>query len=204
MIVIIDYGLGNNGAIKNMLKKIGADALISNEISIIAAAEKLILPGVGAFDSGMQNILNLGLVPVLNEKVLEKKTPILGICLGTQLMTKSSDEGTLPGLGWVDGVTVKFDTNKMSTKSKVPHMGWNTVKIMKKSNLFIDSNDNERFYFVHSYHVNCNRPDDILTTTQYGYDFVSSFAVGNISGVQFHPEKSHRYGMALMKNFVRI
>lgn len=202
MIVIINYGMGNIGSIANMLKKIGIEAIISSSISDIEKADKIILPGVGAFDNGIKNLNELGLVPVLHEKVINDKTPILGICLGMQLFTKTSEEGTLPGLGWFDAQTVKFKFNETHKHLKIPHMGWNTVSINKQSALFNDMILEPRFYFVHSYHVVCNDTGDILTKTMHGYEFASAIQRNNIIGVQFHPEKSHKFGMMLLKNFV--
>ncbi|WP_026807997.1 imidazole glycerol phosphate synthase subunit HisH [Aliarcobacter lanthieri] len=198
MIVVIDYGMGNLGSIANMIKKVGYKCLITSDLEEIKKANKLVLPGVGSFDNGMINLERLGIVEVLNQKVLVEKTPILGICLGMQLMTKNSEEGTLPGLGWIDASTKKF----MSDNFKIPHMGWNIIKHKKESKIFDDLNNEKRFYFVHSYFVNCNDENDVLTYTNYIQEFVSSFEKDNIIGVQFHPEKSHKFGMCLIKNFV--
>jgi glutamine amidotransferase len=203
MIVIIDYGLGNIGSIVNMFKKIGVKAESTSTKDGIEAAEKLVLPGVGAFDNGMENLEKLGLIPVLNKKVLEEKTPVIGICLGFQLLSKSSDEGKRSGLGWINANTRKFDFPKGSAL-KIPHMGWNNVNLKKQSKLFNDMYDEPRYYFVHSYHVCCNDNNDILTTTRYGYVFVSSIQRDNIYGCQFHPEKSHKYGLKLLSNFAEI
>jgi len=202
MIVVIDYGMGNLGSIQNMLKKIGAKGIISSDISDIQKADKLILPGVGAFDNGMENLEKRGLIPVLNEKVLIHKTPILGICLGMQLLSKKSEEGHLPGLGWIEAETIKFKFNENQTRLKIPHMGWNTIKIKKDNPLFTNMYEETRFYFVHSYHVFCHNKQDVLAETHYGFDFVSSLQKDNIFGVQFHPEKSHKFGQQLLKNFV--
>lgn len=202
MIVIINYGMGNLGSIFNMFKKIGVQAIISSDISDIEKAHKLILPGVGAFDNGMTNLRNLGLIPVLAEKVRTNKTPILGVCLGMQLFTSNSEEGNLPGLGWIDAKTVRFKFDNSHANLKIPHMGWNLIKAKKESNLFSDMYKDARFYFVHSYHVLCNNEEDVLSTTIYGYEFASSVEKGNIVGVQFHPEKSHKFGIKLFKNFV--
>lgn len=204
MITIIDYGMGNLGSIKNMLKKIGFDATISSNIKLIKDAKKLILPGIGAFDAGMKNLDGLGLIPVLNNIVLNNKIPILGICLGMQLLTKSSEEGNIRGLGWIDAQTVRFKFDEKNNDLKVPHMGWNTVQLNKESPLFEEMFAEPRFYFVHSYHVICNNEQDILTTTHHGYKFASSIQKDNIMGVQFHPEKSHKFGMKLLKNFVEL
>lgn len=202
MIVLVNYRVGNFGSILNMLKKMGIEATISSNISDIEKADKLILTGVGAFDNGMKNLNESGLVPVLHEKVIEDKVPILGICLGMQLFTKTSEEGTLPGLGWIDAQTVKFKYSENYKNLKIPHMGWNTISIKKQISLFNDMCQEPRFYFVHSYHVVCNDEGDRLTTTMHGYEFVSAIQKENIIGVQFHPEKSHKFGMKLLKNFV--
>jgi imidazole glycerol-phosphate synthase subunit HisH len=205
MIVIIDYGMGNLGSILNMLKKIGAPAKVSAEVQEIQAADKLILPGVGAFDAGMARLEELNLVNVLNDKVFNHKTPTLGVCLGMQLLTRRSAEGARPGLGWIDGETIRFRfTDPAQSKLKIPHMGWNTVKVQREGALFKGLNDEARFYFVHSYHVVCHNPADILTTTDYGYDFVSAVQREHIMGAQFHPEKSHKFGLKLLKNFVEL
>jgi len=199
-IAIIDYGMGNLGSILNMLKKIGAGGRISSDPDVIRNADRLILPGVGAFDQGMANLDRLGLIPVLNETVLDGRTPVLGICLGMQLMTKTSEEGKTAGLGWIDAKTVKFHHDP-PLALKVPHMGWNVIIPKKGSPLLTGMYTDPRFYFVHSFHAVCADPEDILSTTPYGYEFTSSFQRGNIIGVQFHPEKSHKFGMRLLKNF---
>lgn len=202
MTVIVDYGMGNLGSICNMLKKIGASGIIASTPQDIEKADKLILPGVGAFDNGIKNLHQRGLVPVLEQKVLSRKTPILGICLGMQLFTKRSEEGRLEGLGWIEGETIRFQFDGAHAHLKVPHMGWNTVQVVQKDVLYAAGQEEWRFYFAHSYHVVCPA-EHILTRTNYGYDFVSSLRKDNISGVQFHPEKSHKFGMALLKNFVQ-
>lgn len=202
MIVLINYGMGNLGSIVNMLQKIGADVIVSSGVEDIKKAKKLILPGVGAFDNGMKNLNNSGLLSILNDRVLKEKIPVLGICLGMQLFTRKSEEGTLSGLGWIDGEAIRFRVDPVQKDLKIPHMGWDTVAMCKQSALFDDMYQEPRFYFVHSYHVACNDKNDILTKTSYGYDFVSSLQRENILGVQFHPEKSHKFGMKLLKNFV--
>jgi glutamine amidotransferase len=204
MIIIIDYGMGNLGSIRNMLKKIGTPAEISSDPSKISSAEKLVLPGVGAFDHGMTNLSARGLIPLLNRRVLDEKCPILGICLGMQLLSQSSEEGNLPGLGWIAGKTRRFQFLKGMASLKIPHMGWNEVKAADGAPLFIGFDETPRFYFVHSYHVCCDHSEDILATTFYGYDFVSAVKHENIMGTQFHPEKSHKFGMRLLKNFVGL
>jgi glutamine amidotransferase len=162
------------------------------------------LPGVGAFDNGIRNLETRELKDILKEKVLKEKIPVLGICLGMQLMTRCSEEGILPGLGWVDGETVRFRFDKMSNSLKIPHMGWNTVQVMKENVLCRGVDGKTRYYFVHSYHVVLRNEEDVLAKTHYGYDFASSFQKENIMGVQFHPEKSHKFGMKLLKNFMDI
>ena len=202
MIAIVDYGLGNLGSIKNMLKKIGADSVITTDHTVIAAADKLILPGVGSFDNGMKNLKELGLIDLLNKKVLEDKTPVLGICLGMQLITQKSEEGSEPGLGWLDAEAIRFKVEEGERKFSVPHMGWEYVDQRKESRLMEDMYADPKYYFVHSYYIRCNDPQDVLLSTHYSHDYVSGFEKGNILGVQFHPEKSHKYGMKLFKNFV--
>ena len=198
MIVIIDYGMGNLGSIVNMFKKTGHKSLVTSDIDEIENAEKLILPGVGAFGNGMKNLKERNLIAVLNKKVQQEKIPVLGICLGMHLMTKSSEEDSSIGLGWIDGSVVKFQEKNL----KIPHMGWNIIQHKKQSRLFNEMESEKRFYFVHSYFVKCDNETDILTTTPYGNKFVSAFNKDNIYGVQFHPEKSHKFGMNLLKNFV--
>jgi glutamine amidotransferase len=204
MITIINYNAGNIKSIQNMLKRIGAKSCISSNVEEIEQAEKLILPGVGHFDYGMSNLKQFGLINVLNKKVLEDKVPLLGICLGAQLLGNGSEEGTEKGLGWIDMDVVKFDKEKMTDDLKIPHMSWNEILIKKSSKLLEGLNNESRFYFVHSFHMKCNDEKDILTNTNYGYEFTSAVEKENIFGVQFHPEKSHKFGMKLLENFVKI
>jgi glutamine amidotransferase len=174
---------------------------ITSDPAEIEVAEKFILPGVGHFDKAMHNLTHLGLVDVLRKKVLEDKVPVLGICLGMQLLCKNSEEGSRDGLGFVDAYVKRFYfTDEIGLK--IPQMGWNLIKPEKASPLLENNGKDSRFYFVHSYHVVCNNPQDVLTSTYHGYRFTSSFERDNIIGVQFHPEKSHRFGMQLLKNFV--
>jgi len=201
-ICIVDYGLGNLASIRNMIRKAGGKSDITSDPAVIARAEKLILPGVGHFAAGMENIRSSGLLDVLNEAVLEKKTPVLGICLGMQLLAGHSEEGDVAGLGWIDAEIVRFRQDQMG-QLKVPHMGWNEVKPVHTHPLFPDTQAQERFYFVHSYHIQCNHPGDVLATAHYGYDFTCAVSHGNICGVQFHPEKSHRFGMEMMSRFIQ-
>jgi imidazole glycerol-phosphate synthase subunit HisH len=199
VISIVDYGMGNSGSILNMYKHLEIPAQVVSTPEEIAKAEKLILPGVGAFDTAMRTLKEKGLLDALNKKA-KSKTPILGICLGAQLLTKKSEEGTLPGLGWIDAETKKFSFKQ---PLNVPHMGWNYIHETRKNKLFAGIDAEPRFYFVHSYHLVCNEPCDIATTN-YGYDFVSAVQKGNIYGVQFHPEKSHKFGMHVLKNFAEL
>jgi len=199
MIVIIDYGMGNLGSIQNMLKKVGAEVVISCKPTVIASADKLILPGVGSFDNGMSKLKALGLLTVLHQKVVDDKIPILGICLGMQLMTKSSEEGLEKGLGWINADTVRFTFS--SNVYRVPHMGWNTTQAVRQSKLMSGLGNELRFYFAHSYHVMCHDDADILARTTYAHEFTSAIEHENIAGVQFHPEKSHKYGMQLLKHY---
>lgn len=202
-IVIIDYGMGNLGSIHNMLTHLGIESTISSSVDIIEKAHKLILCGVGSFDRGMSSIQKLGLQKPLESKVLGEKTPILGICLGMQLFTKISEEGVLPGLGWLDAETVKFKFNP-NANLRIPHMGWNTVAPRHDKSLFCNLMVEPSFYFIHSYHVSCFDEQDVLATTTYGHTFTSSVQKGCIMGTQFHPEKSHKFGMQLLKNFCQI
>jgi len=204
VIVIVDYGMGNLGSILNMLKKIGVSARVSSDTHEIEAAEKLILPGVGAFDTGMLRLRELGLLEILDSKAFVHKTPVLGVCLGMQLLTKESEEGLLPGLGWIDGKAIRFRFDPKQSNLKIPHMGWNSVTIHREGSLFKGMDQDVRFYFVHSYHIVCNDEQDVLATTDYGYGFVSAVQRENIMGAQFHPEKSHKFGMKLLKNFVEL
>lgn len=203
-IVIVDYGMGNVGSIRNMLEHIGFSAVISGTLEKIKSADKLILSGVGAFDSAMNKISGAGILDVLNIKVMEKKTPILGICLGMQLFSHASEEGICRGLGWIDAATVRFSFTEPASRLRVPHMGWNTLSIRNPHPLFQGMSEDMRFYFVHSYHVQGVQEDMTIATTNYGYDFTSVIAKDNIYGVQFHPEKSHKFGMKLLNNFINL
>ncbi|MGD0753805.1 MAG: imidazole glycerol phosphate synthase subunit HisH [Bacteroidales bacterium] len=201
MITIIDYKTGNLGSIQNILRRIGEDSVVTSDKNEIARATKLILPGVGAFDTGMRNLTELDLVEILNKKVILEKIPVLGICLGMQLLSKGSEEGSLSGLGWIDAETIRFRFED-GMEYKIPHMGWNFIRLHKAGGLFNNMYPDARFYFVHSYFFRVNDPEDILTSTTYEIEFTSAVERGNILGVQFHPEKSHKFGMKLLKNFV--
>jgi glutamine amidotransferase len=193
--------MGNVGSIANMIRKVGGAPLISADPEVIAVADKLILPGVGAFDRGMEALGKEGFADAIRQAVAHG-TPLLGICLGMQLMLESSEEGTLPGLGFVPGNVRKFPVG--DSLPRVPHMGWNRVTLKKMCALFPEGEDEQRYYFVHSYYVSCSDTGDVAATTSHGCEFVSAFSRGNLYGVQFHPEKSHRFGMALFRRFLAI
>ena len=199
MITIVDYGMGNLGSIANMLKWIGVPSFITSSVEEIASATKLILPGVGAFDAAMTRINQSGLRDILDKKALDEKIPILGICLGLQLLTRGSEEGDLPGLGWIPA-----DTRRIPAKEelKIPHMGWNIVRRSTPSHLTEGFDKEEtRFYFVHSYAVGVDSQEHSILKTNYGIEFDSAIQKGNIFGLQFHPEKNHRFGKKLCSNF---
>ncbi len=202
MIVVVDYGMGNLGTVAAKIKKMDTSVVITSNPEEISKADKLILPGVGSFKAGMENLRNRNLISILDKKVVGEKTPILGICLGMQLFTKKSEEGFVDGLGWIDAETIRFRFNDSQNGLKIPHMGWNTIKIKNSHPLFTNLGDQSRFYFVHSYHVLCEHPENIIAETEYGYLFPSAIVKENILGVQFHPERSHKYGIKLLKNFV--
>lgn len=201
MIGIVDYGMGNLGSIENMFKRIGAAAVVTGDATLLARASKILLPGVGAFDSAMQRIANSGLRDVLEHKALHERVPTLGICLGMQLLTRRSDEGELPGLGWIDADTRRFPT---IVGLKVPHMGWNLVTPSRSSALTAGLPAESRFYFVHSYYVQVDDERDSVLKADYGVSFDAALAHGNIYGAQFHPEKSHKFGMRLLANFASL
>jgi glutamine amidotransferase len=204
MIVIVDYGCGNLGSIRNMLKKTGFDSVISSDEEIISKASKLILPGVGAFDTGINSLKERGLWDILNKKALIEKIPVLGICLGMQLMTNGSEEGKEKGLNWFDADTLRFQPEMNGEKFKIPNIGWNYIQIKKQHIVFDEMFEDPKFYFVHSYFIRCNRGEDILATAEYGVNYTCGFSKDNLIGVQFHPEKSHKFGMRLLSNFAKL
>lgn len=204
MIVILDYGMGNVGSILNMLRKAGSEAVVSSTPSVIKGATKLILPGVGAFDIAMSRLRERGLVHLLNERALEDRIPLLGICLGAQLFCRTSEEGVGEGFGWVDADVRRFRFANEDRPLKVPHMGWNRVHPRSSEGLFAGLTESSRFYFSHSYHVVCHEESDVLGTFEYGGQFVAAVQKGNILGVQFHPEKSHLYGLRILANFAEL
>jgi glutamine amidotransferase len=197
LIAIVDYNMGNIGSVRNMLTKLGVASELTRDPERIRVADKLILPGVGAFDTGMSELDAAGLRGLLDELVLVERKPVLGICLGMQLMCRRSDEGQRAGLGWVDAQVRRFEVPTL----KVPHMGWNLVEVCRESPLIHALPEQSRFYFVHSYHVECTRSEDVVLRSEYGGAVVAGFETGNVYGVQFHPEKSHRFGMHLLRNF---
>ncbi len=201
-IAVIDYGLGNIRSVINMLENIGANAIVALREEDIINADKYILPGVGAFNAGVRNIEAYGFREVLEEQVLKKGKMILGICLGMQLMGISSEEGSLKGFSWLAKRVVRFrEKESVMNGLKIPHMGWNVVNEIKTHRIFSNIKHPMRFYFVHSYHMECEGADCEYGLTNYGYNFVSVVIQDNIIGVQFHPEKSHIFGMQMIKNF---
>lgn len=200
MIQIVNYGLGNLGSVQNMLRRINVESTIVKDPKDLIA-DKVILPGVGSFDTGMTNLIGQGWISALERIVHEQKVPALGICLGMQLMTNKSEEGVMKGLGWVDADVVRFPNGDL----KIPHMGWNIVRPPKNDPSIFNMDQEElRFYFVHSYYVRINGDAEQIGTTFYGNDFASAFRKDNVYGVQFHPEKSHSFGNRLLKNFAEL
>jgi len=199
-LVVLDLKIANVGSVVNMVRRIGAEVTASADPHVVGQATKIIFPGVGSYDHGVQELHSSGLFEALSRRVLVDKVPILGICLGMQLFTRRSEEGQLDGLGWVDADVRRF--KPQNSTIKVPHMGWDYVALGKSSPLFYDMSDDARFYFVHSYYVTCADESDVIARTHYDIDFVSAFQKDNICGVQFHPEKSHRYGKQILQNFI--
>lgn len=204
MITIVDYGMGNVGSIHNMLIRLGVEVKIASGREEIMSATKLILPGVGAFDQAMHLLHASGLVDALNLKVLQQRTPILGICLGMQLFTLRSEEGNAQGLGWIDAETIRFRYDDKAKDIRVPHMGWASVSVHRTTDLFRDLPDDPRFYFVHSYHVRCADENLVVATAEHGIKFHAAVARGHIMGTQFHPEKSHKFGLRVLGNFANL
>ena len=202
MVVIIDYDLGNPKSIKNMLKKINVHSIISSSKNDILNSNRLILPGVGSFDYGIKKLKEFDLIDVLEKKVIVEKTPFLGICLGMQLLFDKSEEGQSKGLGWVKGECLKFSENVF--KYPVPNMGWLETNILKSTKFTQDLNTLSRYYYLHSYYVKCLDKSNIMMQTSYNQIYTSAVIKDNIIGVQFHPEKSHKFGMKLFKNFISI
>lgn len=204
MIVIIDYGVGNINAFVNVYKRLNIPTKIARTEADLEGAEKLILPGVGHFDHAMEELIKSGMLNKLNELVLEKKVPVIGICVGMQMMANSSDEGVCEGLKWIDATVKKFDETKINQVTRLPHMGWNDVTPIVKNPLFEGLENDSLFYFLHSYYFECNNSEDILAVSDYGGDFTCAAHHGNVYGIQFHPEKSHKYGETLLHNFAKL
>lgn len=203
MIVIVDYKTANLGSIVNMFKRIGVAARVADKASELQGATHLLLPGIGHFDTCARNLRQLGFADALMPLVHERRLPLLGICVGAQLLTRGSEEGDQPGLGWIDAETRRFPPIDR-TDYKVPHMGWNVAKPSADHPLFASFDSPPRFYFVHSYFMTCDAPESVLSSTTHGVEFASGITKANIAGVQFHPEKSHRFGMQLLRNFAAL
>ncbi|MDC1320341.1 imidazole glycerol phosphate synthase subunit HisH [Flavobacteriaceae bacterium] len=203
MIVIVNYGMGNFGSVANMLKKIGANYIITSDLDTIRNAEKLILPGVGSFDTAISRIDKMGLREIILDLAINKKIPLLGICLGMQLLMDNSEEGSLLGLGLIKGKAFHFN-HHLHNDLKVPHMGWNQVSINNLSPITVGYQDEIRFYFVHSYFVRVENETNSIMKCNYGIEFDAAVQKNNIFGAQFHPEKSHRFGMQFFKNFIEL
>jgi imidazole glycerol-phosphate synthase subunit HisH len=204
MISVVDSGFGNVGSIINMMRHLGIEAQTVSDPDAIRDADRLILPGVGSFDNGMTRLAERGLIPALNHAVLERKRPILGICLGMQLLLESSDEGSLEGLGWIKGRCKRFKSDGEHERLRIPNMGWNEITLARKGKLFPGDREPARYYFVHSYHAHCADSNDVAATATYGTRFTAAIEHGNILGVQFHPEKSHRFGMKIFESFAKV
>jgi glutamine amidotransferase len=202
-VAIVDYGMGNLHSVRRKLDRIGVHAQVTSDPDALLGAEKLILPGVGHFGKAMEHLESLALVPALNEAVAVRKTPILGICLGMQLFASRSEEGDAEGLGWIDADVVRFGIDD-TRRFKVPQMGWNGVRIARSSPMLEGVTEQTEFYFVHAYHMVCRDREDVLCDTDYGYAFTSVVQRENLYGVQFHPEKSHDAGEALLRNFLSL
>lgn len=204
MIAIIDYGMGNLRSVLKCLERLNVDAFVSSKPTDIEKADKLILPGVGHFGKAMDNLGKQGLTKPLHEKIVGNQTPILGICLGVQLFARGSEEGGVEGLGWIDAQVVRLDQTQMDMPRKIPHMGWNTLQVKRDCSILRGIGEEDIFYFGHSFHVSANNKNDVVANTEYGYEFASAIHRGSLYGVQFHPEKSHSQGMAILRRFARL
>ena len=204
MIAIIDYGVGNIRAFINIYKKLDIPIIAAKKEEDLKFADKLILPGVGAFDHAMEQLKQSGMKESLDELVLKNKIPVIGVCVGMQMLANSSEEGKLPGLGWIDGSVKKFDGSTIQYSTHLPHMGWNDIQPIKENKILTGLENDAKFYFLHSYYFHCNQQEDAIATTDYGIEFSCAINKENIYGVQFHPEKSHRYGIQLLENFSKI
>ncbi|MDQ1331098.1 MAG: imidazole glycerol-phosphate synthase subunit HisH [Thermodesulfobacteriota bacterium] len=204
MIGIINYGLGNIKAFSNIYNRIGIPFLVVTKPDDLKKVTKIILPGVGAFDHAMRLLDKSGIREPLDEIVLNQFLPVLGVCVGMQIMAHSSEEGKLPGLGWIDGMVKKFDSSQLTSTTHLPHMGWNNINLVIKNDLLKNIDSDSRFYFLHSYYFQCQRSEEVLATTDYGGPFASAIQSRNIFGVQFHPEKSHQWGIQILINFAEL
>lgn len=204
MITIVNYGSGNIQAILNIYKQLNIDCLVANTPEELSGATKLVLPGVGAFDETMEQLISSGFKKQLDVLVLEDKTPIMGICVGMQILAKKSEEGQLDGLGYIDGEVKKFDTTTLTQKPHLPHMGWNSIEPTKTHKIFENIDFKKGFYFLHTYYFSCNSIEDRLSSTDYGGKYASAVNHGNVFGMQFHPEKSHSNGIKLFENFAKL
>ncbi len=204
MITIIDYGVGNIFAFQNVYKRLDIPTKIAQTSQDLSDAQKLILPGVGSFDYAMSQLNSSGMREKLDELVSEKKIPVIGICVGMQMMGNRSDEGKLEGLKWIDSEILKFDESLIQQRTKLPHMGWNDVMPVNDHPLFRGLEKDAIFYFLHSYYFKCNNPEDSIAVSDYGLSFSSAVNKNNIYGIQFHPEKSHQYGEKLLHNFANL
>ncbi len=204
MIGILNYGLGNIKAFENIYRKLHIPVRVLNSKDDFEGITKLILPGVGAFDHAMTTFNQSGLREISEKMILEDKVPVIGICVGMQMLAASSDEGKLLGLGWIKGKVHRFDESKINFATHLPHMGWNDVKVKPDSPIFVEFPTNPKFYFLHSYYFECDNASDIIATSEYGIEFTCAVNHENVFGVQFHPEKSHEYGIKLLENFSKI
>lgn len=204
MMTIIDYGLGNIKAFANVYKSLGVPFVLAAKAGDLDRATKIILPGVGAFDQAVDLLRDSGMKERLDEIVIKEKVPVLGICVGMQMLASSSEEGELHGLGWINGTVKKIDSSSLTTRTRLPHMGWNSVEAVRQSRLFEGIDMGTRFYFLHSYYFHCHNSEDVVALTEYGGRFPSAVNSANVYGVQFHPEKSHRGGVRLLQNFASL
>ncbi|OLU33076.1 imidazole glycerol phosphate synthase subunit HisH [Pseudomonas sp. PA27(2017)] len=204
MIAIIDYGSGNVGAIANIYKQLKIAHCITGDLGELARADRYVLPGVGAFDTTMSYLRGSGMVDLLNEQVLVNKKKVMGICVGMQILADSSEEGALPGLGWIPGKVCKIDASNLPDAPRLPHMGWNSITLKREHAIFDEVDCHRGFYFLHSYFFDAAQPDDVITTVDYGSELVCGVMHDNVIGLQFHPEKSHSNGMAIFRNFAGV
>jgi glutamine amidotransferase len=204
MITIVDYGLGNIRAFLNVYRRLNIEAKTATTADELSGASKILLPGVGSFDHAMELLERSGMRSTLDELVLGRRVPVLGVCVGMQILARGSEEGTLPGLGWLEGGVKALDSLMSAEKMPVPHMGWNDVRVLAANRLFDGLDSHARFYFLHSFYFDCDRAEHSIATSTYGADFTCAVNAANIFGVQFHPEKSHRSGTRVLRNFAEL